>query len=150
MGVIEGKATSEIAAPMQRCFDIASDIDHISEWQKGVQNVEIVERDAEGRATLAKISTDAKVRTVTTTVEFSYDEGPNRFSWRQKKGDLKSLDGEWLFEDGGDGVTRATYHLVGDPGRVLGMLVRGPVEDRVREFLIGERPEELKQRAEAG
>jgi ribosome-associated toxin RatA of RatAB toxin-antitoxin module len=149
MGVIEGTATSEIAAPLERCFDLAADIDRITEWQKGVEHVEVTRRDDQGRAVEAKISTDAKVRTITTTVEFSYEERPHRFSWRQKKGDLKSLDGEWLFEER-DGVTHATYHLVGDPGRVLGMLVRGPVEDRVREFLIGERPEELKQRAEAG
>src|SRR4051812_25724720 len=103
MGVIEGRATAEIAAPLERCFDLASDIDHITEWQKGVEHVEVTKRDDQGRAIEAKISTDAKVRTVTTPVQFSYAEQPRRFSWSQKKGDLKSLDGEWLFEER-DGV----------------------------------------------
>jgi uncharacterized protein YndB with AHSA1/START domain len=148
MGVIEGSATVEIAAPLERCYDVASDIDHIAEWQGGVQRVEVLERDDQGRAVVARISTDAKVRTVATTVEFSHAEAPRRFSWRQRKGDLKALDGEWRFEAAGDGATRATYHLVGDPGRVLGMLVRGPVEERLRQVLVGQRPQELKRRME--
>jgi ribosome-associated toxin RatA of RatAB toxin-antitoxin module len=147
MGVIEGTATAEIDAPMERCYELAADVDHIAEWQDGVQKVEIVERDDRGRALVAKISTDAKVRTVTTTVRFSYDE-PRGMSWKQLKGDLKALDGDWSFEDLGDGRTRASYHLVGDPGRMLGMLIRGPVEGRLRELLVGDRPDQLKRRAE--
>ena len=147
MGVINGTATAEIDAPLERCYELAADVDHIAEWQGGVQRVEVVERDGQGRALVARISTDAKVRTVTTTVRFSYDE-PRGLSWKQTKGDLKSLDGEWRFEALGDGRTRATYHLVGDPGRVLGLLIRGPVEGRLRELLIGGRADQLKRRAE--
>ena len=150
MGVIEGTATAEIAASLEDCYSIAADIDRISEWQKGVQHVEVVERDHSGRARLAKVSTDAKVRVITTLVEFFHHEAPHRFSWRQKQGDLKSLVGEWRFEPGASGLIRAHYHLVGDPGRMLGMLIRGPVEGRLRDLLVGERPAELKQRAEAG
>jgi ribosome-associated toxin RatA of RatAB toxin-antitoxin module len=149
MGVIEGTATAEIDAPLERCYELAADVDHIAEWQGGVQRVEVVERDGQGRVLVARISTDAKVRTVTTTVRFSYDE-PRGLSWKQTKGDLRALDGEWSFEDLGGGRTKASYHLLGDPGRVLGMLIRGPVESRLRELLVGERPDQLKRRAEQG
>ena len=149
MGVIEGTATAEIDAPVARCYALAADVDHIAEWQDGVQHVEVVERDGQGRVLVAKISTDAKVRTVTTEVRFSYDE-PRGLSWKQTKGDLKKLDGEWAFEDLGNGRTKASYHLVGDPGRMLGMLIRGPVEGRLRELLVGDRPDQLKRRAEQG
>ena len=149
MGVIEGTATAEIDAPIEECYRHAADVDTIDQWQSGVQHVEVVERDGQGRALVAKISTDAKVRTVTTTVRFSYDE-PNGLSWKQVKGDLKSLDGEWIFESLGNGRTKASYHLVGDPGRMLGMLIRGPVEGRLRELLVGDRPDQLKRRAEQG
>jgi ribosome-associated toxin RatA of RatAB toxin-antitoxin module len=150
MGKIEGSETAEIDAPIERCYAHAADVDRISEWQGGVQQVEVLQRDEEGRVLEAKISNDAKVRTVTTTVRFSYDDPPRHMSWSQTKGDLKTLDGEWTLEDLGDGRTRATYHLVGDPGRVLGMLVRGPVEGRIRDHLVKARPGELKRRAEAG
>ena len=109
----------------------------------------MVQRDDQGRVLEARISNDAKVRTITTTVRFSYDP-PRHMSWRQTKGELKALDGEWTFEDLGGGRTRATYHLLGDPGRMLGMLVRGPVEGRIRDLLVKARPGELKRRAEAG
>jgi Polyketide cyclase / dehydrase and lipid transport len=67
----------------------------------------------------------------------------------QEKGDTKSLIGSWTFEDLGGGHTRATYALEADPGRVLGMLLRGPAEARVRDFLLGDAAEGLKQKAES-
>jgi ribosome-associated toxin RatA of RatAB toxin-antitoxin module len=82
-------------------------------------------------------------------VRFTY-EGPTRLSWRQEEGELKSLDGSWTLEDLGDGRTRATYEIDGDPGRMLGMLVRGPVEGAVRSHLVDARPAELKERVERG
>ena len=75
-------------------------------------------------------------------MRFTYDE-PTRVSWVQEKGDLKSVDGSWELEELGDGRTRVTYRLEGDPGRVLGMMIRGPVEGRLREILVGGRPDEL-------
>src|SRR4051794_29481888 len=149
MGKIEGSATAEIRAPIERCYELAADVDHIAEWQGGVQHVEVLERDGEGRVLVAKIGNDAKVRTITTTVRFDYDP-PHGLHWAQTTGDLKALDGRWSFESAGDGTTRATYELLGDPGRVLGMLVRGPVVDRMRDLLVRSRPGELKRRAESG
>ena len=52
-------------------------------------------------------------------------------------------------EDLGDGRTRATYGLSADPGRMLGMLLRGPAEGKVRDFLLGGAAEGLKERAES-
>ena len=91
---------------------------------------------------------DAKVKTVTTRLRFSYTE-PTRIEWTQEKGDVKSLRGWWDLEDLGDGRTRATYALEVDPGRVLGMLLRGPAEGAVRDFLLGGAADGLKREAEA-
>lgn len=145
MGVIESSASAEIDAPIERCYEAAADIEHIDEWQGGVEDVEVLEKDAQGRAALIEIATDAKVRVVKAKVAFTYDE-PKGLKWTQKKGDLKSVDGAWDFEDLGGGRTKATYTMKADPGRVLGMLVRGPVEDKLKELLVGERPNELRKR----
>ncbi|HVL96313.1 MAG TPA: SRPBCC family protein [Solirubrobacteraceae bacterium] len=147
MGKMEGSNTIEINAPVERCYEIAADVDNIDQWQNGVQRVEVLERDGDGRALVAEISNDAKVTTIKTRVRFEYDP-PNGLSWRQEKGDLKSLVGSWRFETAGTG-TRATYTLHGDPGRMLGMLIRGPVEGKLRDMLVNGRPGELKARAEA-
>ena len=146
MGTLTGSASAEIDAPLERCYELAADVDHIAEWQKGVVQVDVLERDGEGRALVAEIHNDAKVRTVKTRVRFSYD-APNGLSWVQEKGDLKSLEGSWEFRESG-GRTVATYALALDPGRVLGMLARGPVVDRVRELMVEARPGQLKAHAE--
>lgn len=146
MGKIEGTATEQIDAPVARCYEIAADVDHISEWQGGVQQIEVLERDGEGRPLIVEVTNDVKVRTIRSRVRFTY-EPPHGLSWHQESGDLKSLFGTWSFEPSGRG-TRATYTLQGDPGRMLGMLMRGPVEGRLRDVLVHARPRELKARAE--
>jgi uncharacterized membrane protein len=149
MGLIEGERTVEIEAPIERCFDIAADIEGAPDWQGSLRKVEVLEEDADGRAGLVETESDAKVKTVKARLRFSYfpDE---RIEWVQEKGDTKSLNGWWNFEDLGGGRTRATYGLAVDPGRMLGMLLRGPVEGQVRNFLLGGAAEGLKQKAEAG
>ena len=149
MSRMTGSASADIDAPLERCYELAADVDHIAEWQDGVVDVDVLERDAEGRALVAEIHNDAKVRTVKVRVRFTYDE-PNGLSWVQEKGDLKSLAGSWRFEPGAGGGTKATYAIELDSGRVLGMLVRGPVEGRVRDLMVKARPGQLKARAEGG
>ena len=48
----------------------------------------------------------------------------------QEKGETKALTGSWTFEDLGDGQHGRLYALDADPGRVLGMLLRGLAEAR--------------------
>jgi len=81
-------------------------------------------------------------------LRFSY-EPPTAIRWVQEKGDTKSLIGSWAFEDLGGGRTRATYALEADPGRMLGLLLRGPAEGKVRDFLVGNAADGLKEKAEA-
>ena len=82
------------------------------------------------------------------TIRFSYGD-PTRLSWSQEKGELKSVDGAWELEDLGNGRTRATYSLEVDLGRMLGMLIRGPVVDLLRGQLVNARAGELKKFAES-
>ena len=149
VGKIAGDRSVEIDAPVERCFEIAADIEHAPEWQGSLRDAEVLERDAEGRAELVETQSDAKVKTVRSTLRFSYNR-PTGIRWVQEKGDTKSLEGWWTLEDLGEGRTRATYALEADPGRMLGMLLRGPVEGQVRNFLLGGAAEGLKQRAESG
>ncbi|MDX6727300.1 MAG: hypothetical protein QOK49_2105 [Baekduia sp.] len=148
MGNITGERSVEIDAPVQRCFDIAADIEGSPAWQGSLRDVEVLERDADGRAALVDTVNDAKVKTVKAKLSFSYD-APGSIRWTQQKGDVKSLRGEWVLEDLGGDRTRATYRLEVDPGRMLGILIRGPVEGQVRDFLLGNAADGLKRTAEA-
>jgi uncharacterized membrane protein len=147
MGQIKGDRTVEIDAPIERCYEIAADVENATEWQGSLKDVEVLERDGDRRPMLVETESDAKVKSVRAVLRFSY-EPPTGIRWVQEKGDTKSLQGWWSFEDLGGGRTRATYGLEADPGRVLGMLLRGPAETRVRDFLLGNAAEGLKQKAE--
>jgi len=151
MADLEGTRTVEIAAPIERCFAIAADLDHVPEWHGAMTGVEVLERDGEGRATLVDSTLDASVATVQMVLRFSYD-APTGVRWTRESGDLRSLEGTWRFEPAGDGLTRATYSLEIGVGRRLALLartLRGPVRDRV-ESLLADRPVQgLRARAES-
>lgn len=149
MARIAGSASEEIDAPLDQVWALVEDVLSAPDWQDGLLSMTALEHDDQGRAILVETQSDAKVRTITSRVRFSYD-GPTLLSWSQVEGELKSLDGSWTLEDLGDGRTRATYEIDGDPGRVLGMLVRGPVEGAIRSHLVDARPGELKERVERG
>jgi uncharacterized membrane protein len=147
MGTIRGDRSVEIEAPIERCYEIAADIENAPEWQGSLKDVEVLERDGERRALLVETESDAKVKSVRSVLRFSY-EPPTGIRWVQEKGDTKSLTGSWSFEDLGDGRTRATYALEAEPGRILGLLLRGPAEAKVRDFLVGNAADGLKEKAE--
>ena len=82
MGKIEGTAAAEVNAPVERCYEVAADVDHWGEWQRGVQRIEVLDRDGEGRVARARIINQTKVREITTELRFSYQ--PTRgLSWTQ-------------------------------------------------------------------
>jgi uncharacterized membrane protein len=150
MADLEGSRSIEIAAPAQRCFAIAADIDHLPEWHGAMTQVEVLERDNDGRATVTDSEMDATVTRVHMRLRFSYDE-PNGLQWTRESGDLRSLEGSWRFEEREDGLTLATYSLEIGVGRRLALLVRtvrGPARDRVESLLVDRPVEGLKGRAE--
>ena len=149
MANVTGSSTAEIEAPRDRVWALVEDVESAPQWQGGVKSMHALERDADGRAILCEVQTDAKVRTVKSIVRFTYD-GPDALRWTQEKGDLKSVVGSWTLEDLGGDRTRATYSIDADLGRTLGMLVRGPVVDVLRQMLAGARAGELKKQIESG
>ena len=149
MAHLGGSASEEIKAPIDEVWAVVEDVLTAPDWQGGLDAVTALEKDAEGRPTLVESENDIKVRRVKSRVRFSY-QAPTRLSWSQEKGDMKSVDGAWELEDLGGGRTKATYTLDADPGRVLGMIIRGPVESATRAMFVNGRPGELKRRVEGG
>jgi ribosome-associated toxin RatA of RatAB toxin-antitoxin module len=149
MANLGGSASADIEAPLEQVWQIVEDVTTAPEWQGGLDRLTVLERDQADRPTLVEAENDIKVRRIKTHVRFSYD-GPTRLSWTQEKGDMKSVVGAWELADLGDGRTRATYVLDIDPGRVLGLVIRGPVEAATRAIFVNGRPGELKRRVEGG
>jgi ribosome-associated toxin RatA of RatAB toxin-antitoxin module len=148
MASITGSSTSEIHAPIDTVWALVEDVEKAPDWQGGLKAVRALDRDADGRAVRVEADTDAKVKTITSTVRFTYD-GPGELRWTQEKGELKSVDGSWELEDLGGERTRATYRLEVELGRMLGMVIRGPMVDLLRDMLVGARAGELKKQIES-
>jgi uncharacterized membrane protein len=144
MGTIDGSASIEIEAPIDAVYAAAADVEGSPRWQPEIKVAECLERGGDGEQSLVHMETDAKVRTLGADMRFSYEQ-PTRISWIQEDGDLKSVEGSWELEDLGDGRTGVTYSLEVDLGRVLGMVIRGPLVGVLRGQLIDTMPEKLKR-----
>lgn len=147
MGHLGGSASCEIDAPIKEVWALVEDVLTASEWQGGLDANRALEHDDAGRAVLVETESDIKIRRIKARVRFHY-EGPTRLSWTQEQGEMKSLEGSWELEDLGGSRTRATFNLDADPGRMLGMLIRGPVEAATRAIFVNGRPGELKRLVE--
>jgi ribosome-associated toxin RatA of RatAB toxin-antitoxin module len=147
LGHLGGSSSVEIDAPVADVWAVVEDVLSAPDWQGGLDAMSALEHDEAGRPTLVETENDIKLRRIKARVRFRY-EAPARLEWTQEQGDMKSVEGSWQLEDLGDGRTRATFSLDADPGRVLGMLIRGPVEAATRAVFVNGRPGELKRRVE--
>jgi uncharacterized membrane protein len=133
-----------IGGSPQACFDALTDYDTFPDWQQSMKTVEVVSRDKQGRGSEVAFEIDAIVRQISYRLQYHYEE-PHRITWDYLGGDIKSVDGEYVFEDNGDGTTLATYALALDPG----VWLPGPIAGKLREQVMKRSMEELKQRVEA-
>jgi uncharacterized membrane protein len=133
-----------IDANPKRCFDALIDYESFPDWQRAVKSCEVLTRDREGRGKEVAFEVDAKVRSINYTLAYSYEE-PHLITWRFVEGDVRDVDGEFVFEDRGDGTTLATYALRLDPG----FPVPGRVLNVLSEHVMQGSMEDLKQRVES-
>jgi ribosome-associated toxin RatA of RatAB toxin-antitoxin module len=132
-----------IEAEPDVCFDAITDYETFPEWQAAVKEVDVLSVDDEGRGRDVRFHIDAKVRQVSYTLRYSY-ERPHLITWDYVEGDVKSVDGEFSFEDQGDGTTRATYSLDINPG----VWLPGPVKKMLTDQVMKRSVEDLKRRVE--
>jgi hypothetical protein len=148
MGLMEASYTVEIAAPLDAVYSVAADVPNSVVWQPSVEAVEVLETHPDGTAKLVELKADAVVKKAVSILSYEYSP-PKGLSWRQEKGDVKSLTGAWELTVVSASITRATYSLQADPGRIFGLLLRGPAETKVKDFMTKGAAEGLKEHVEA-
>lgn len=148
VSIKKGESSVEIDAPIEQCFAIVADVDNASSWQGSLQETHVLHRGDDGRPDLVRTRWDALVTTVEVCLRYFYEE-PTSIRWVKEAGDVRSLEGRWTFEDLGHDRTRATFSVAVDPGRLLGLLARGPAEAKVRAYLLNDLTTGLKKAAEA-
>src|SRR4051794_5785041 len=147
--MIRGEQSTEIDAPPEAVFAVASDLERYPEWQDFLQRVSVRERDPDGRPALAEAEADAKVTALKLVLRVTRDR-PRRVAWRSEGGDVKALSGAFDIAEQGPARCRVTFALEVDPGFKLGLLLRGGVADRLRDRILGGMLDGLRRRAEAG
>jgi len=133
-----------VDATPQQCFDALLEFETYPDWQAAVKDCEVQSRDRDGRGRRVAFDIDAKVKTVSYTLDYSYDE-PHLLSWQYVEGDVKDVDGEFILEDMGDGTTLATYALRLDAG----VWMPGPIASMLTDGVMQRSVEDLKARVEA-
>lgn len=146
MSEFGGDAKQEVAASAQRCLEVAAAVENYPGWHAAVSAVEVLERDSSGRPVLVAAEIDANVRTVKLRLRFAY--GPTTVSCERESGDLSSMRATFAFAELDQGRTQVSYSALMDPGRLLSMLIRGPVVEHVRKKLVDDTIAGFKRTAE--
>ena len=135
-----------VRASPARCLEVALDVEHYPAWAADIKEVEVLDRDGEGRAERVRFRAAAFGRSTTYTLVYDHSGAPSVLSWKLEEGDLtRILDGWYIFDgvDGGD--TEVTYHLVAE----LLLPVPGFVKRRTEGRIMHTALKELKVRAES-
>lgn len=137
------KDSIDIDATAEEIFEVVTDFETYPDWNANIKAVEVKETDDEGYATKVWYKIDAKVRTVTYTLEYDYSDAPEAFSWTLLDGDVKQLDGSYRFDEFDD-VTEVTYELAIDPGFPMPGFLKKQAEKQIMKGAL----EDLKKRVE--
>ncbi|MGE5407575.1 MAG: type II toxin-antitoxin system RatA family toxin [Syntrophothermus sp.] len=149
MGWIRGDARTEVSASIEAVYEVAANAEGAPRWQSEIDVAECIERDRAGNQVRVRIETETPIRRLTSVLVYSY-RAPTRIDWTQEEGDLKAVEGSWELHPLADGRTVATYRLGVDPGRILGMALRGPVVGLLRGRMVDTMPGKLKAFVEEG
>jgi ribosome-associated toxin RatA of RatAB toxin-antitoxin module len=141
--VLEGERSIDLPVGLQKAYATVAAVEDYPSWQSLVGHVDVLERDDEGRAVLASTALDAGVATLRLVLRYQY-EPPHLVRWTLERGDVRDVRGSWRLE-GDDSAVRVTYDVQVDPGRRLGLLVRGAVADRLRAKVVDGTVEDLRR-----
>jgi hypothetical protein len=130
-------------------YAVAADAEGAPRWQPEIELAECLERDAAGNQLRVRIETETPIKTISSLLVYTY-RSPTLITWTQEEGDLKAVEGAWELAPREGGATVATYRLEVDPGRMLGLALRGPVVDLLRGKLVETMPGKLKGFVERG
>jgi uncharacterized membrane protein len=130
-----------IKAPVERCYEVAADIERYPDWAADIKEATVLSRDDEGRPLRVAFRTAAMGRSTNYTLEYDYSDAPHRLSWRQVEGDItKRLDGSYVFTPHPDdpGSTEVAYTLEVDPVIPLPGFVKRRAEAKILRTALPE------------
>ncbi|MDA8265706.1 MAG: SRPBCC family protein [Actinomycetota bacterium] len=102
-----------VEASPARCFETVAAIERYPEWVADLKEVNVIERDEQGRPVVVAFRAAAFGRSTNYTLVYDYSKAPEQFAWVQRSGDItERLDGFYRFAEAPGGGTEITYSLV--------------------------------------
>lgn len=101
-----------VGAPPEAVWAVITDLEAYPEWMEGVQEVEVLERDGDGRPLRARFVVDARIMVVRYTLAYTWED--DAVTWSLEEGEqLTQLDGAYRVTTDGEG-SRVRYTLEAD------------------------------------
>ena len=136
--------STETTASPQVVFNVAADLPRYPEWATGVNEVEVLEEDASGRARRARFEIEGFIRRVSSDRRYEYDE-PHRMEWWAIPGDdIREMHGSYEFRPIEGGGTEIIYALRVEPAFTVPGFLRRQAEKQI----VGTALRGLKKRTE--
>jgi uncharacterized membrane protein len=124
--------TITIAAPLDRVWAIASDIERYPDWAHDVTSVSVRDRDADGRPVEVEFRASALGRSTHYVLAYDYSSAPDRLAWTMVSGDIqRSIDGAYVLTRIDDAHTEVRYELAIELAVPLPGFVKRRAERRI-------------------
>jgi len=142
----EARESIHIEAGPDKVYAVAIDFERYPEWATDVKEVEVLDRDAEGRGTRVKYQIAALGYTIGYILAYDYSDAPGGFSWKLEKAKVLSvLDGTYRFDAEGSG-TQVSYALAVE----ITVPLPGFMKKAAAGMIVNNAMKQLKQYVEAG
>lgn len=142
----EARESIHIDGSPEQCYAVAIDFDRYPEWATDVKEVEVLDRDGDGRGIRVRYEISAMGKTIGYVLAYDYAAAPGGFSWALEKADfLRRLDGAYRF-DAEDGGTRVGYELAVD----VTLPIPGFMKRAAAGMIVDNAMKQLKRYVEAG
>lgn len=131
-----------IRATPDEILDVVLDLEAYPEWAEGMKDVQVTERDEQGRPVLARFVVDARVAEIDYVLR--YDHSGEHLTWTLERGDVvRQLDGEYRVIER-DGVCDVVYSLEVD----VTLPVPGFLKKRAARVILDTSLRGLRERVE--
>ena len=134
-----------INADADEVMAVISDFEHYPEWVTAAREVEVIERDVDGRAVQVRFVLDAGVLQDTYVLRYTWGSGGDEVSWVLVSSDLqKDQRGRYVLTRQVPGSTKVTYQLMVD----LQVPMIGQLKRRAEKAITDAALNDLKKRVE--
>lgn len=136
--------TIEINADIEKCYATICDFESYPQWQDTIQSVSVLEKDAENRATIVEYDVKILVKKLNYTLRYEYNPQQHTLTWGYVGGDLKNIEGSYVFSKIDEQKTSATCTFEIE----LGLWVPKKILNTLKDVSMIDSMKALKKRAE--